>query len=391
MNLGKLRATQNNYLAAEQALANSVELNPGDAYAWLNLGAVRAAQNNYSGAEQALANSVELDPEVAIAWLALGLVKERAGDYVGAEQIFAKSAELAPEDANAWFNLGLSRAEQGNYSGAEQAYAKSVELAPEDAINWRNLGLSRADQGNYPGAAQAFAKSTEIDPESLLYWQEHGRACIKLLKFKNAHISLIRANECDSSDTDVWSLLCQLHVLSGGRPHTSELFLKQLTRRTISKELRAELYLLHALILASEDEASGMGREIRLGAKHLNGLRDNADASEKVQKAEILLKDTLLELILPPTWDVVLEYLYALQRRAPRLHAVLGRLEHVVNYFKELEKDSRGKAAAKAKRVLDRIPLEEREPLEDMIKEVEKNIKQWRKATKEKNRRKTKA
>ena len=73
---------------------------------------------------------------------------------------------------------------------------------------------------------------------------------------------------------------------------------------------------------------------------------------------------------------------------APNVHEIIGRLEYVVQYYKELEFEPgekavrRDKAADNAQRILDRLPSEERGPIEEMVKEVEVNINRWRKIKK---------
>ena len=386
-NLGVARGGQGNSAGEEEAYQRAVELAPDDSEAWYNLGAVRGRQGNHAGAEEAYQRAVELAPDDSEAWYNLGAVRGRQGNHAGAEEAYQHAFELAPDDSVAWNNLGVARGRQGNYAGAEEIFQRAVELNPDDSAAWYNLGVARSRQGNHASAEEAYQRAVELTPDNSAAWNNLGVALYYQWNFKESKKALVKATEIKPKDINTYANLVEIHVVSQGRLDALKRLDRSLKLKKIEAYVRATLHLFRAIALTSEENKPAAIQALKNGQKWIDKLDPNTQAEQR-QSILAALMDSLQDLILPETWKVVNNYLTLMAGSAPKVHEVIGRLEHVVQYYKELEFETgekavrRDKAASRAQRILDRLPTEERGPIEEMVKEVATNIKRWRKAPK---------
>ncbi|MBW1779458.1 MAG: tetratricopeptide repeat protein [Deltaproteobacteria bacterium] len=384
-NLGFTRGNQGNHSGAEEAFQQVVKLEPKNANAWNNLGVARLHQNNYPAAEEALRCAVELDQDNDRVWTALGLARFGQDDYSGAEEAFQRVVKLDSNNIEEWRFLGTVRLHQDNYPGAEEAYKQAVKLEPDDAKNWLNIGLACLKQDNHSGAEEAFQRVIAIDKEMAVAWFGLGIACRYQWKLKQSHKAVLMGLELDPQYIEPYTGLVEIHIVSQGRLDALKRLDMSLQLKQIAPHLRAALHLLRALVLAREENKPAALQAMRNGHKWFEKLDPDTQAEQR-QSVLSTIMDPLRDIILPETWKVAHNYLKIMAQAAPGVHEVIGRLEHVVEYFKELEFEpeeksvTRNKAAARAQRVLDRLPTEERGPIEEAVKEVEKNIKRWQAA-----------
>ena len=305
----------------------------------------------------------------------------------GAEEAFQRAVELDPDNASTWSSLGWARGRQDNHAGAEEAFQRAVELDPDDADAWSNLGLARFRQDNYSGAEEAFHRVITIEKELAEGWFGLGAARHNQWKFKESYKAFLKAIELDSQYIESYAGLVELHVASRGRLDALKRIDMSLQLKKIAPHVRAALHLLRALALTREENKPAALQALKNGQKWIEKLDPDTQAEQR-QSVLATLMGSLQEIILPETWKVAHNYLRIMAQAAPGVHEVIGRLEHVVQYYKELEFEpgekaiTRDKAAARAQRILDRLPSEERGPIKEAVKEVETNIKRWQAAKK---------
>ena len=351
------------------------------------VGQFKLKAKDYSDAEEAYQRAVELAPDYSAAWNNLGVARGGQGNYAGAEEACRRAVELAPDDSAAWNNLGVARGGQGNSAGEEEAYQRAVELAPDDSEAWYNLGAVRGRQGNHAGAEEAYQRAVELTPDNSAAWNNLGVALYYQWNFKESKKALVKATEIKPKDINTYANLVEIHVVSQGRLDALKRLDRSLKLKKIEAYVRATLHLFRAIALTSEENKPAAIQALKNGQKWIDKLDPNTQAEQR-QSILAALMDSLQDLILPETWKVVNNYLTLMAGSAPKVHEVIGRLEHVVQYYKELEFETgekavrRDKAASRAQRILDRLPTEERGPIEEMVKEVATNIKRWRKAPK---------
>jgi len=299
---------------------------------------------------------------------------------------------LSPDLAEAWAGLGLARLSQGNHAGAEEAYQRAFKLSPDLAEAWAGLGLARLGQGNHAGAEEAFRRAITIEKKWAEGWINVGVACYHQGHFKETYKALLEATGINPQYIAAYAAMVELHVMSKGRLDALKRLDRSLKLKKIEVHVRTALHLLRACALTAEENKPAALQALKNGQKWIEKLDPNA-RTEQRQAVLTQLMDSLQNLILPETWKVVDNFLRLMAQAAPLIHEVIGRLETVVRYFEELEFESgeknvrRDKAASRVQRILDRLPSEERGPIEEIVKQVAENIKFWEGIKKSKSRR----
>ena len=130
--LGALEIDAGDFKRAESNLKVALEKTPDNARVLYNLGLVYRKQNRLPEAQQALEQSLKLDPRSSTI-MALGLVLVLQGRYDDAVQQYERAAELNPKDWKVWGNLAFARQWTGrDPDEAAQSFGKAIELASEE-------------------------------------------------------------------------------------------------------------------------------------------------------------------------------------------------------------------------------------------------------------------
>ena len=385
--LGGARYNQENYAGAKEAYQRAVDIEPNNAGYWNILGGARYNQENYAGAEEAFQRAVDLEPNEAEYWNNLGGARFYQENNIGAEEAQQRAVDLEPNEALYWDNLGKARYNQEKYAGAEDAFQRAVDLEPNEAEYWNNLGSARGKQENHVGAEKAFRCAVAIDKERISEWYLIGAACYFQGKFKESYRAFLKTVENSPEYIKVYAGLVELHVVSQSHFDALKQIDRSLKLKRIESHVRAALHLFRAVSLTADENKPAAIQALKNGQKWIDKLEPDIQAEQRqLVLAEVM--DLLKGLILPETWQVVDAYLNMMAKSAPDIHEIIGRLEYVVQYYKELEFEPgekaarRDKAADNAQRILDRLPSEERGPIEELVKEVEANISRWRKLKK---------
>ena len=382
LSLGFIRMAMENDVGGEEAFLRAVNIEPKNSSTWQYLGIARANQENHAGAEEAFSRTVELEPDNSSGWSDLGVARTKQHNNAGAEEAFLRGIDIDPDNSGMWFFLGDTRVSQDNNAGAEEAFLRAVELDPDDSTGWFKLGASRLLQNEYAGAEKAFLRGLEINPDDSSGWFLHGMGLFGQRKLKKAHQAFLKAIQLNAQHIGAYLMLTELNVISKGQFDALGRLDQSLKLRNIEVQVRAFLHFLRALALITDGNKPGARNALKNANKWMNKL----DLETQTDQRQSVLGDLmglLQDSILPKSWKVVESYLSFLAKTVPDVYAVIGRLGYVVEFYKELEFEprrkagGRGKATARAQRILDRLPSEERGPVEAIVKEVEENIKNW--------------
>jgi cytochrome c-type biogenesis protein CcmH/NrfG len=414
--LGRARSSQKNYTGAEEALSKAVELNPKDAETWRFLGSARHNQENYAGAEEALSKAVELNPKDAETWRFLGSARHNQENYAGAEEVFTKAVELDLKDAKAWRNLGGARNNQGNYAGAEEALIKALELDPKDAETWRFLGSARHNQENYAGAEEVFTKAVELDPKDAKAWRSLGGARHNQENYAGAEEAFTKAVELDPANVDAlkflsmvnfmnyhyddcinitlkglklnsdvhlfFDKLCELDVRVRKVPNLLVLFERYLQSDNTDTVSKTYLYFYRALVFLHGKDVTPFKADLQTGIVLMKALDE-----EDRRTVQGKLIDFLKGVIYGDYLNEIKTYIETIKEIAPEIAQLFSPLSYVIEYFeaysvREGKKLDREKALKRAETALDRVPMELRGPVEEMIQTVRENMEWWKKRPK---------
>jgi tetratricopeptide (TPR) repeat protein len=262
-----------------------------------------------------------------------------------------------------------------------------VRLKPDDSDAWYNLGAARYYQDNYTGAEEAFQHVVKINQRFASAWYVLGTAYYRQSKFRKSYKALLKAIEIDPQYTEAYAGLVELHGVTQGKLDALERIDRSLQLKKVDDHVRAALHLLRSLALTADENKLAALQALKNGQKWVDKLDPDTQDEER-QSVLATLMDSLKSLILPGTWKVADNFLKLLAKTAPGIYEVIGRLEHVIQYYKELELKpgeevvGRKEATVRAQRILDRLPSEERGPIEEIVKEVDANIRSWRRAEK---------
>ena len=118
--------------AAEVLLSELTESQPELAGPWINLGLIRASQDDAAGAESAFNEAVSANPNNCDARNQLGILLRRRGAFSAAEQQYQECLKVDPTRADVQLNLGiLYELYMGRLADALVAYGEYQMLVAE--------------------------------------------------------------------------------------------------------------------------------------------------------------------------------------------------------------------------------------------------------------------
>lgn len=134
------------WAGAAAALAQPVEVSPGQGYLWAHYGHVLKEGGDLPGAEAAYARAVAVEPQspqapVFQAWLMEARARAARArlDWPSVAAALAEAVRVAPGLVAFRVQLGHALKEAGDLPGAEAAFRAALEQAPEDAATRLHL------------------------------------------------------------------------------------------------------------------------------------------------------------------------------------------------------------------------------------------------------------
>ena len=360
-------------------LKRKLKQKPDNLDAWVDAGVLFDRKGDLASAERAFAKALDLDPKNSHAWFHLGLARSRQKNHAGAEQAFEKAVELDPNDAHVWLHVGMARGNQENHAEAEQAFEKAVELDPKYSIAWFNLGLARLNRENYAGAEQAFEKRIALEPDNPPAWNGLVVARFGNYSFKEAWEACIQSIELGEKESPTYQNLVELYLTTAVANPISILE-RAMEAKKVEPGFHAWLSFLHAMVSLSMGDRTPFMKDLKRAADILESLEDE-------QKSQIIgeLMDFLIGVTYRHTLERVEAYFAGLSQAVAPVASILAPLGNVLDYFRAifLETQKKGPIGKQAEQVLDRVPGELRNPVDDMVRRVKEQQAWWDRRPKE--------
>ena len=123
--------------------ARVLELEPGNAEAWVRFGLAKEGQHYYDQALAAYHKAIELNPGYYKPYEYLGVFNYDRAKYAEAEKFYIKAKELAPKRLEGYANLGALLTVQARYREAENIYHEALNIK-ETPQSLNNLGATLA-------------------------------------------------------------------------------------------------------------------------------------------------------------------------------------------------------------------------------------------------------
>lgn len=181
-------------------LKRIIEIDPGDAAAFMYLGRIYLKLSDITRAEYYLACAAELNgSEYEIAFN-YGTCLAINGHYQKSIPWLRSAVEDKPENPAAHFNLGMSLLMIDKDEEAMQSFSRTLELDPEHLPSAYNLGIYFLRNEVPQRARHYFEVCLEIDPEFAKAWQQMLRLSLRQKDLLTAEIFIKKALEMIPDD-----------------------------------------------------------------------------------------------------------------------------------------------------------------------------------------------
>ncbi|HEY3365304.1 MAG TPA: tetratricopeptide repeat protein [Symbiobacteriaceae bacterium] len=120
------------------------------------------AKGQFGEARQAYEDTLEADPGHAWAHSRIGALRAQDGDLTGAEAALKKALELDPKLAQAHSNLGNVHFARGQYEQALAKYKEAIGINPDNPVFHQNLHAVYKKLGRVSEAVAALKQSHRL-------------------------------------------------------------------------------------------------------------------------------------------------------------------------------------------------------------------------------------
>jgi tetratricopeptide (TPR) repeat protein len=186
------------YPQALDDCGRALEIDSGNADAWLRCGFAYEMQGTSNKALEAYQKAVELDPAYYKPYQYLGGFYYFQGKFSEAEPQFRKEVEHAQNDLDGYSDLGGALTEQGKYAEAEAAFKAALRIT-ETPPNLNNLGATLAYMGRDAEALPLYERAAKLEPKNHRYWMNLGDSNRRLGHDKKATAAYKEALRLTSS------------------------------------------------------------------------------------------------------------------------------------------------------------------------------------------------
>ncbi|MDH4161888.1 MAG: tetratricopeptide repeat protein [Nitrospirota bacterium] len=188
-NLGSAAYELGDANTAIDVLKKAVEARPDDADTWNNVGTVYLNLKEYTNALQAFKEVIRIRPADVPAWTNLGNTYNSMGKYDEALDAYNNVLKYKPDDSDAWNNIGVTLDNLKQFPRAIDAYKKAIEINTDKQRTWYNLGITYANTSKYEEAANAFEHAVKLRPDSPESWNNLGSSYAALQRFEDALVA----------------------------------------------------------------------------------------------------------------------------------------------------------------------------------------------------------
>jgi tetratricopeptide (TPR) repeat protein len=148
------------------ALAEKIELNPGDIELRIDIGNLYYENHMYDQAMESYLVAVDMDSTHAGARLNLGSLYADLGRFDKAIEELNAAHELEPDNAMILSNLGSAYYAAQKFPEAVDSFLRALELDPGSVEAHFNLGVAFADAQIFDEAIREWQKVIELSPDS---------------------------------------------------------------------------------------------------------------------------------------------------------------------------------------------------------------------------------
>lgn len=158
-------------IAEGNAVPPALDAHPDREKAYVELGWYRASQGDYIQAEEIMRNGIERSPSNDVLYAELGWMFMVKGEYARAEGMFRKAARIRPEQCVLFGELSSFYVRRGEHQKAENLLQEAVNLSPMIADSYLQLGWFYMERKQYEQAELAIRQATGLGP--VLQYRAH--------------------------------------------------------------------------------------------------------------------------------------------------------------------------------------------------------------------------
>ena len=135
------------------------------------LGQALTGLHQYDAAENALRQAYQLDPGVTGPLRALADVKASRGEIVEAIELLRRLTALLPQDAGLYLKIADMLVDCGQLDESLALYDIAIELKPTDPLAYFNKGVALQALGRDEDAVACYRKAHEVGPNQTGYYR----------------------------------------------------------------------------------------------------------------------------------------------------------------------------------------------------------------------------
>jgi len=153
------------YDEAFEAFTNSINIDPGNAQAYVGRGATYGKKSQDDMALKDLNKAISINPNDAWAYLNRGALYNLNGQYDSAIEDLNRAIAIDPFFVRAYASRGNSNAQKGQYEKAFNDFDKAIAIDPNDPLAYGFRGLVHAGMGQHDKAISDLEKSCDLGAE----------------------------------------------------------------------------------------------------------------------------------------------------------------------------------------------------------------------------------
>ena len=162
-NKGRAYEALGNTRAAEVAYERTIDLAPGNTWAFKNLARMYRRLDRNTEAMTLYLRAIRVDTTDVECYYGLAELYEEKGDNWRAADIYNRAVDKAPDDPKAYSRAGRANMLIGNFELAIEFLSEVVQLQPEKADAHNTLGEAYRAAGDTVQARRAFEEAVALD------------------------------------------------------------------------------------------------------------------------------------------------------------------------------------------------------------------------------------
>ncbi len=349
---------------AIESYNKAIEINPNKYAAWHSMGVAYGELKQFDKAIESFNKAVEINPDKYEAWHSMGIAYNGLKQFDKAIKACNKAVEINPDKSEAWYNTGIVYGELKRHDKEIMAYHKAVEIKPDAYEAWFNMGVAYDELKQFDKAIESYSKMVEIKPDAYEAWNNLGVAYSKLNQHDKEIIAYSKAIELEPDGHEI------LYNMS-----TSYAYLEDFSQSLV--------LLRKCLDVCRKKEISDEGRFSGYFIFFLDRLHMSFNKKEKSQYFAFFREslETIKEYSVVDYFPILQKFCIQLLEDSEfsffndcfeEVKTVLGGdIYNSLSFFMTAASYLETKDISK----LERLNLEERKPVDLILKEIEKKKK----------------